>query len=898
MLDEVFTRLIGPEDAQATIRYAEGAEPEVEWDEDLSMLERDELKDILGELARRAQEALRLFVPREPQRAFLESKARERLVRGGNRGGKTLVGAVMCARCVTGQQPGVPERDGKFIVVGKDLKHCGSVIYEKLFRPGAFKIIRDPLTNEWRVFDPSLAWDAANEDKAKPAPPLIPARYVKAIAWENKKDEIPKSVLFKNGWKLEFHSGEGAPRQGIVVDVAWFDEEIPHPLWYKETRARIIDRKGFFYWTATPQAGTLELYKLHIRAMELAGTPDPAVEEFCLSLLDNNFLGAKEKAEFTATLDEDEYRIRVLGDFALLGARVYPTFAPKGAHGIEPFPIPHDWCRYAAIDPGRQVCAVLFAAVPPRGHPHAGRVVIYDELHIKKCNARIFAAELRKKVADFPFHAFIIDHRAGRQSDMGTGKTVEQHYSAALKAERVECEKTGHKFSWGSDDVKAGIEAVQGALHLDAEGMSRFVFFASAVPHLCREMGDYSYRKTPTGIVTDEPVKLNDHLCFIAGTMVRTKRGLVPIERVRCGDLALTRAGWRRVVAAGKTASATRVVELQLSNGRSLVGTANHPIFVDGVGYTPMGELRHGDVLVSESDIAETQQCLARNQRKAMRSSTRGSSFAATRPRLDAPTVFTSSPRRNSQPKALGGSMWKSGRMPTGRFRQGITSTTGTKTRSITPSITWSAFPARTTSRSTAFLFRLSGLHRAWLTWMLRVAAPPPGMDRPKGASGTPGTAGKSRGTWSRLLASASTAARGTRRGNRVATGSAQTDAELTPAMRPASMLLTERASGAAAHSDATATRAIDSARVRVLRVLDVPGEHKVFNLTVEGQHEYLANGVLVSNCDCLRYLAMASLRYVKPRVKAKSAGYTTAILKRKAEKRRREKGGDAIRLG
>ena len=34
-------------------------------------------------------------------------------------------------------------------------------------------------------------------------------------------------------------------------------------------------------------------------------------------------------------------------------------------------------------------------------------------------------------------------------------------------------------------------------------------------------------------------------------------------------------------------------------------------------------------------------------------------------------------------------------------------------------------------------------------------------------------------------------------------------------------------------------------------------GRAPVFNLTVEGEHEYYANGVLVANCDALRYLLM-----------------------------------------
>ncbi len=499
---------------QAVIQHV--TEPEPPEDFDLSMLQRDELRDYLGELAKRAQESLKLFIPREEQRRFLDSTARERLVRGGNRGGKTLVGAVMCARCVTGKGPGrTPKRDGKFIVVGKDLKHCGAVIYEKLFKPGAFKIIKDPTTDTWRVYDPSLPWDFLNEDKAKMAPPLVPSRYVKSIAWEKKNDQIPKTIRFTTGWSLEFFSGEGAPRQGIVVDVAWFDEEIPHPLWYRETRARIIDRKGFFYWTATPQAGTLELYRLHVRAKQLRETPDPAVEEYVLSLLDNQYMDEKAKKEFIESInDEEEYRIRVEGDFALLGSRVYPSFAPKGAHGIVGFPIPHDWTRFVAIDPGRQFCAVLFAAVAPKGSQWYGRVIIYDELYIKKANAKIFAERLKAKIGLQRIRSFIIDHRAGRQHEMGSGVTVEAQYSKALKAVGVECEKTKHGFTWAMDDVKAGIEAVQSGLHIMENGESRLVFIRGAVPNLCKEMEEYSYRKDKgSGVTSDEPIKLNDHLC-------------------------------------------------------------------------------------------------------------------------------------------------------------------------------------------------------------------------------------------------------------------------------------------------------------------------------------------------------------------------------------------------
>ena len=39
-----------------------------------------------------------------------------------------------------------------------------------------------------------------------------------------------------------------------------------------------------------------------------------------------------------------------------------------------------------------------------------------------------------------------------------------------------------------------------------------------------------------------------------------------------------------------------------------------------------------------------------------------------------------------------------------------------------------------------------------------------------------------------------------------------------------------------------------------VLSVTRIPKGAAVYNLTVAGEHEYFANGLLVGNCDALRY--------------------------------------------
>jgi hypothetical protein len=495
----------------------------------LTVVETEEFKGVLYEIITRKSESLRLFVPMPEQERFFASDAGERIALGGNRGGKTTVTVVEIARAVTGQDPfdKYPKTDGRCILVGKDLTHCSKVFFRKLFKPGAFKVIRDEVTNEWRAYNPNDVDDQRRHAEAKPAPPLIPRRFYdfKKIAWENKKDEIPKTVPLKNGWVIHFFSSLGAPPQGWDVDLVAFDEEIEHPLWYPEMSARLLDRRvknavtgkvqsGKFLWSATPQAGTQQLYDLKCRGDECQSEDDPPIAVFEFGMLDNPWVSEAAKHEFIKKFEgnEDEINVRVYGKFALLGSRVYSEFMPKGVHGIESFPIPEDWTVYVAIDPGRQVCAVLFCALPPQSSEWAGRKIIFDELYIKKCNAQIFATRFVQKVNGRPIEFGIIDHRAGRITEIGSGRTHEEQYSAALKAVRFVFERGGTSFHWSSDDVKGGISAVHNAMHV-IDGKSELVVMRDKVPNLLWEMERYSYRKLPNGLVTDDPIKLNDHLC-------------------------------------------------------------------------------------------------------------------------------------------------------------------------------------------------------------------------------------------------------------------------------------------------------------------------------------------------------------------------------------------------
>lgn len=96
--------------------------------------------------------------------------------------------------------------------------------------------------------------------------------------------------------------------------------------------------------------------------------------------------------------------------------------------------------------------------------------------------------------------------------------------------------------------------------------------------------------------------------CLVAGTMVMTLDGEQAIEGLRPGILVLTREGYKRVLAAGMTSSQTDVITVELSNGKTLTGTPNHPVYVRGKGF------RRLDALVRD-DICEEKQWSSRDPR-------------------------------------------------------------------------------------------------------------------------------------------------------------------------------------------------------------------------------------------------------------------------------------------
>lgn len=458
------------------------------------------VKELLAGLAALRRQPLKLYEPLPEQDRFHRSKAKERLVRGSNQSGKTSCAALEVAMIVTGQHPhlsgkkgGTPIKNGRAALVGFDLSHLGRVIYPKLFKGGeAIKLIRDLETGEYRAYRPWEPADAERSDQCKLSP-LIPGAMIQGkVAWYDKKLQQPQKITLKNGWEIFFYSSEGEPPQGDSYDLIWIDEEINGDAWYNEAAARLMARKGRFIWSATPHVGGDALINLNERATEQVGRENPIVEEFFLTLAGNPHIDEAEKLALADKYkyNPEQYRVRVLGEYAAHGYLVYPEYSLK-LQGYEASllgpdnSVPADWCRWIVIDPGRHLLAVLFAAIPPKDD----FVLLYDELGIEKAHAQKLGQQLEVKTRGQFFEGIIIDRHGSDRHDVGSGLHIEELYWQALKVNKIWDRVRRKSFIGGDADRTAGIETFRSWL-VPVDGGSPRARFLTRNGYACLPLCD------------------------------------------------------------------------------------------------------------------------------------------------------------------------------------------------------------------------------------------------------------------------------------------------------------------------------------------------------------------------------------------------------------------------
>ena len=493
----------------------------------------------IGELDRRQEEALRIFRPQLNQLPFLLSDASEKVLRGGNRSGKTTTVAAEVASAATGiplygpdgeELPFLyPRRPLMIWTIGYDERHIAR-IQKKLFRPGVFRCLRDPETGRLRAWNPLDEEDMAREDETVPSPPFIPPRLVDPTgwAWDGKVEGCFRMCRLKNGTEIHAFASGAEAGQGEAVDIVWIDEDIKIEGHVEEWQARLTDNRGRLLWSVWPHTVNNALRLMSKRAEQQKDREHPNVFETVIKQSENPFLPPEEvqkRIEGWRAKGEAIVRARDAGEFVDDLVLVFPGYTEEvhclPSHPSVPrdrletflaarnFKVPITWTNYLVLDPGHTHPAVLLAAVPPP-EEFGFRVVIWDEI----CESRIDAIDVAEiaseKMAGRTFQTFLIDYRAGRQKGMAGGKRTVDLWEDAFAAKRLKSQTTDSGFTFGSDDITARNMIVRRWLGKGPDGFPALRLIEGTTPTTQNQFHLYKKRVAQEDVKDEVVDKHND----------------------------------------------------------------------------------------------------------------------------------------------------------------------------------------------------------------------------------------------------------------------------------------------------------------------------------------------------------------------------------------------------
>ena len=317
--------------------------------------------------------------------------------------------------------------------------------------------------------------------------------------------------------------------------------------------------------------------------------------------------------------------------------------------------------------------------------------------------------------------------------------------------------------------------------------------------------------------------------CVDSLTQVQMVVGTKAIKDVQVGDMVITPAGPRRVTAVHDNGLR------QVWSVNGLLATAEHRVM------TQDGWLRVDCLSQSVHNVYLYKDASWFSNQVALLSSRWSSTVASTTATLRAITRRTGA---TLQGLATGFTA-TSGSTTTGQFLRACTSTTLTATRPTMTSATWPASQTSSTGTSTGRRHLSAADGQSSLRTSAGSASPQPtGTGQTRDGHGTESTP---RTLWQRLGASLS-----------------RTTRPLTNASGAVLTALPKSPRGRSFVHPPARTPSQSTALVK--QVTNTHTMRHVFDLTVEGEHCYYANGILVHNCtQALRYLRDAGWLDIDP---------------------------------
>lgn len=497
---------------------------------------------------------------------------------------------------------------------------------------------------------------------------------------------------------------------------------------------------------------------------------------------------------------DERIQREVMGSWDAFEGQVYHEFR-RDVHVIKPFVIPPEWTKVVGADHGyRNPAAWVWGA-----QDYDGNLYIYREFYQREWLIEEICKGNKKTREPGVIELNRKDKLDGIWMDPST-KAARGQTGASDWDSYAESLPKQWPLLPAKNEVGTGIDRVKGYLKVNERSGKPRLFIFDTCTNLIEEIAQYRWEERAHNQQAkhnekEAPVKKNDHACLRADTAVDTLEGVKALSEIRIGDLIKTTLGYLPVAQAGVT-GVKPLYRYTFTDGTYLDATPDHPILLTSGSKLAIRDLTPSDTIVKISTCSKLHLMGLYSGR----------------------LVNTTEQTVRTVKRALNLCIEKFGNTITDLFPRITTYTMSTAIPTITQSLTLSALAPLNTYLSTGSQkMRLAGLKQESSTWSLSGPSQLSGTGPRPGVNGI----GNMLSAWLRKL---SILKKSLKR--------AYTAVRASWLMQPLPL------------DPSSVTRTVEPPTF--------VGVEKVYNLSIDGCSEFFANGILVSNCDALRYLVMS----------------------------------------
>lgn len=392
-------------------------------------------------------------------------------------------------------------------------------------------------------------------------------------------------------------------------------------------------------------------------------------------------------------------------------------------------------------------------------------------------------------------------------------------------------------YGWNIRGAKKGPGSVEHGIKW-LQDLEAIVIDPKRCPLAAKEFTNYALELRRDGeVISKYPDK--DNHCVTGETVVLTRSGYKRIQDMAAADVVATRAGWRPSTAAFLSRKKEPVFRLQLVTGEWIEATHDHKVATER-GWVSIDEIRYGDVVYS----VRSNTWLNRKLLSSMGFGFEGG-LSPREGRIECTTEVDT------------GSVYTSrfGNTITARLsRLAITFITRTAIRSTMISTTLKHYLLRNTLKNT--LGVKSGKSGRNGTWSRFARLPSNGIDQKKVESGIDSRQKKEMQTCLTYQKHASNADPSSKQRN--STAASHDFAQISASQHGDETRVSTMNRENALHADKRSTQTSMTRRFVVaapVRTVTGAGVRDVYDINVDVDHEFIANGIVVHNCiDLTRY--------------------------------------------